>query len=61
MSIGRLLLPALVLAASACSSSGEDWPQLIGQSLYNVGHYFCGQSAHCATADDRPGDTDNRR
>lgn len=60
MSAGRLLLPVLVLAAGGCSS-GEDWPRLIGQSLYNAGHYFCGQSAHCDTPDDRPGDSDNRR
>ncbi len=60
MSTGRLLSAMLALAASGCSS-GDDWPRIIGQSLYNLGHYACTQSAHCDAAGDHPGDTDNRR
>lgn len=54
-----LLAAAAVLGASACG--GEDWPRLVGQSLYDAGHYLCTQSADCDTPGGGPGSTSNRR
>ena len=60
--VGRVLLSAIVvLTASACGSGGVDWPQLIGQSLYDAGRYLCTQSANCDTPGGGPGSTSNRR
>ncbi|MFO1112589.1 MAG: hypothetical protein U1E38_03180 [Rhodospirillales bacterium] len=54
-----LLAAAVVLGAGACS--GEDWPRLVGQGLYNAGRYLCTQSADCDTPGGGPGSTSNRR
>ena len=60
MITGRVLWTVFaVLTAGGCS--GDDWPRLLGQTLYNSGKYACTQSSNCDTAGDSPGSASNRR
>jgi hypothetical protein len=58
---GAMLLAGLGLAIGGCTT--DEFVRVLGQTLYNAGHYICTQSSNCdVPADDRgPAVSPNRR
>jgi hypothetical protein len=62
----RRMLPFFVAVASClaiCACETDEFVRVLGQALYDAGHYVCTQSSNCdVPADDRePAVSPNRR